>query len=556
MKGRSVTAQLRAMNALGAGEDPLDRLEEELEHYTERLEARNRLATAPRRSRQQVEVEAAALGVHPATVYRDLAATAGKATLRDIAPKKAGFPAGQSRLHPRQDEIIDHWLWTYYLQPAQPSLSETSRKIGDQCEDEGFSRPTRAAVIRRRDQISEVERLARREGRKVAEKRIPKPGRLHVLVPLEMYQIDHTLVDVIVISSETAAPIGRPWLTVVIDVCTRMVVGFTIGLDAPSIVRAGEAMALAISPKAAWLQAHGLEHRWLPSGLPKCAHADNGSDFRAKAFRRALMNEGVKVVYRPKRKAHWGGHVERLIGTLMGACRILPGRTMRSPEVRGEYDSKASARLSLDDLQAWAAEQIIGKYNNSPHSALGGRSPNQVWTELSPPSDPILPTDFAQFRIDLLPDEPRTIQPQGIRWQDEDYYSEAVGALLLQGKRAVLIKYDPRDRSEIYVRGLDGRYAPVPLRFTPQAPLPPLWLKKAAKKTLPVASKGDPAAVRRATANAAQIVATASGRSIREGRQRERLYQQQLRAGERREQRGSERLLEDDDDSWGGAFDE
>jgi transposase InsO family protein len=48
-----------------------------------------------------------------------------------------------------------------------------------------------------------------------------------------MYQIDHTLIDVIVIDSEHRKPIGRPWLTVVMDVRTRMVVGFWVGLEPP-----------------------------------------------------------------------------------------------------------------------------------------------------------------------------------------------------------------------------------------------------------------------------------------------------------------------------------
>jgi hypothetical protein len=36
-----------------------------------------------------------------------------------------------------------------------------------------------------------------------------------------LVQIDHTLVDVIVVDEIERKPIGRPWLTLVVDVATR-----------------------------------------------------------------------------------------------------------------------------------------------------------------------------------------------------------------------------------------------------------------------------------------------------------------------------------------------
>ena len=36
--------------------------------------------------------------------------------------------------------------------------------------------------------------------------------------PLELMQIDHTLADVIVVDEIDREPIGRPWLTLAIDV--------------------------------------------------------------------------------------------------------------------------------------------------------------------------------------------------------------------------------------------------------------------------------------------------------------------------------------------------
>ena len=54
--------------------------------------------------------------------------------------------------------------------------------------------------------------------------------------PLDVVQIDHTIVDLIVVDEVTRTPIGRPVLTLAIDIHTRVVTGFYLGLDHPSYV--------------------------------------------------------------------------------------------------------------------------------------------------------------------------------------------------------------------------------------------------------------------------------------------------------------------------------
>ena len=55
--------------------------------------------------------------------------------------------------------------------------------------------------------------------------------------------------DVIVVDEEHRQPIQRPSLTVVIDVYSRMVLGFAIYLEKPSAFTAGLAIAHAVLPK-------------------------------------------------------------------------------------------------------------------------------------------------------------------------------------------------------------------------------------------------------------------------------------------------------------------
>jgi hypothetical protein len=50
---------------------------------------------------------------------------------------------------------------------------------------------------------------------------------------MDLVQIDHTWMDVVVVDREWRLPIGRPWLTLAIDVASRAVAGFSVSLEAP-----------------------------------------------------------------------------------------------------------------------------------------------------------------------------------------------------------------------------------------------------------------------------------------------------------------------------------
>ncbi len=66
---------------------------------------------------------------------------------------------------------------------------------------------------------------------------------------------------------------------------------------------------------------------WSTAGLPETVHSDNAADFRSRAFARACREEGIKSVFRSMGAPHYGGHIERLIGTTMERVDFfIPGR--------------------------------------------------------------------------------------------------------------------------------------------------------------------------------------------------------------------------------------
>ena len=52
-------------------------------------------------------------------------------------------------------------------------------------------------------------------------------------------------------------------------------------------------------------------------------HLDSAKEFRSEALRRGCEQYGIAIDYRPVRTPQYGGHIERLIGTMMGKVHLL-----------------------------------------------------------------------------------------------------------------------------------------------------------------------------------------------------------------------------------------
>ena len=90
---------------------------------------------------------------------------------------------------------------------------------------------------------------------------------------------------------------------------------------------------------------------------------------RSRALQRGAEEYGVSLIHRPVATPHYGGHIERLIGTMMGAVHLLPGTTFSDIESRGDYDSLANSAMTLDELERWLALEILRYHASSPRRA-------------------------------------------------------------------------------------------------------------------------------------------------------------------------------------------
>ena len=373
------------------------------------------------RTLERVQKVAAVVRKHPATVYRWIEAYERSERISAFL-RKGRSDRGKSRLSKEVDAIVETAI-KKILTAERPAAAAVIEEVQLQCFKSGIKDTPHDDTIRQRiAALPDRLKLEKRKGRKAAAEKYEPikghfPGADH---PLAVAQIDHTPMDVIVVDEEHRLPIQRPSLTVVIDVYSRMVLGFAIYLEKPSAFTAGLAIAHAVLPKENWLAGVGVQAEWPCWGKMRTIHCDNAKEFRGTVIGRACQDHDIAVEHRPPREPRYGGHIERGFGTWLTRARRLKGTTFSNVEQKGDYDSEARAVMTRAELEKWFTIYVAKVYANTFHRGIK-TTPLARYKEgiLGTDSRPGigLPDRIAEptaFMLDFMPFEERTIQEYGV----------------------------------------------------------------------------------------------------------------------------------------------
>jgi putative transposase len=255
-------------------------------------------------------------------------------------------------------------------------------------------------------------------------------------------------------------------------------------------------MALAMCPKEEWLILHGVDAEWPIWGRPKLIVTDNGPEFQSRDFERAMQKFGIDMEFRPVGLAHFGGHVERVQGTLLREIHDLPGTTFANIAERKEYDSEGRAVMTLGEFERQLLKLICNEYHRRPHSSIG-MPPLRKWelgifgsADSGGIGMPPRPGDRTEILLNFLPSFERTIQNDGVSLENLRYYDDClrpwIGMLddeTERGRRH-LFRRDPRDVSKIWFFDPDLKvYFKVPLADA-SAPSFSVWEHRRAKEAV------------------------------------------------------------------------
>ncbi len=427
--------------------------------------------------------------VSVATLYRWLNRYDQTENKSSLVPALNNRGKGFGRLPEEIEAIIKGSIEDVYLTKQKKSLRKVCLEVIARCKTAKLKPPHANTIRNRINFLSEELKLQFRSGKPAAAEKFEPhkggfPGADH---PLAVVQIDHTKLDILVVDKEHRLPVGRPWITLAMDIHSRVVLGFYISFDPPGALAVGMAICNSILPKEMLLDRLNVTGEWPCYGIMRTIHADNAKEFRGQTLLRACSEYNIQLNWRPVKKPHWGGHIERILGTFLKELHELPGTTFSNPKNRKYYDSGKEAVFTIEELEQWLTTFIINVYHEKIHSGIG-QSPIHKWKTGLLGSDtqiamgiPKRISDERKLRLDFLPFEERTVQEYGVLIDYIYYYHDVLrkwvnslepGNLKSKRRRKFIFKRDPRDISVINFFDPDLKeYFPIPYKNTALPPI-------------------------------------------------------------------------------------
>lgn len=325
------------------------------------------------------------------------------------------------------------------------------------CEEQGIAAPsykTFAQTIQNRPQAEQVQK---RQGKRAAyqhetfyqELSLTTPR--HGDRPFEIGHIDHTLLDIELVCSQTGRNLGRPWGTFLSDAFSRRLLAVTLTFDPPSYRACMMALRVCV-------QRH--------SRLPQTVVVDGGREFESVYFETLLARYECSKKTRPGAKPRFGSVCERLFGTtntrfiynLLGNTQIT--RNVR--QVTKSVSPQEQACWTFGPFYTRLCEWAYEVYDTLEHPALG-QSPRDAFAMGMARGglrlQRMIPSDET-FRMLTLPTTRKgtaKVMPHlGVKINALCYWSD----VLLDpeaGMTQVPVRYDPFDAGIAYAF-IQGRW--------------------------------------------------------------------------------------------------
>lgn len=304
------------------------------------------------------------------------------------------------------EAVVDEVLATHYLKLNGVSAKKAHSIIGSQIQQTNMLKgtslvvPSESTVLRRVQSISPYICDLKRLGPGYARNnwRYSLKGDQSTRI-LERVEIDHTLLDIWVLDPRTGIPLGRPWITLVIDRFSGYLLGLYISFYGPSVATVASAIKESVYPKGRYMELLGSPQlMWTAMGCAECYVVDNGLEFHAQQFQRIAWDLRSDLIYNPVRSPWYKAAIERAI---METNRALPlqGKVHRPLANAVRIDPAKSAAVMFDDLCVCLVEWASQVHPLKIHPKTLVR-PWDLWEDdraLMPP--PALPLNLSGLEL-------------------------------------------------------------------------------------------------------------------------------------------------------------
>lgn len=382
--------------------------------------------------------------------------------IRALVPATLGRGSGRSRLDGELEALIQDVLAACRAAPAYRTVRDVYLMIVQRVHAANGARspttplplPSRNTVYRRVQAAGASAILRRRPSRAEAHAAAAVQPGPRTTRPLERVEIDHTPLDLIVVDEEDRLPIGRPTVTLALDVYSGFPTGAHVGFEPAGYAAAMRCLLHSILPKEDTRARYGTIHPWPVYGLPETLVVDRAPHLIGADLTDACGQLGIHLDPAPVKRPWFKGAIERQFRTHnTGLVHTLPGTTFSTVLQRGDYDSQRHACISLTRFWEILHLYLLDVYAQDWHEGLAA-VPAQRWAQsVAAGWTPALHHDAAEVRILLGRRAVRSIQRTGIDHLCLRYQSADLDELrrALPPGVPVTVKYDPEDLGALHV---------------------------------------------------------------------------------------------------------
>jgi len=381
------------------------------------------------------------------------------------------------RLHPAVEKAIASVLRDQYYTKAKYTLRHAHdclRRELKNLASAGTILPDQASVSyqtlqRRTKDVDQYRRIASREGearaRMVCRTSMSADPATY---PLQRVEIDHTILNWVVICDRTKLPLGRPVLTAAIDAATGYIVGFYLSFYGAGVTSVTGVLRNSIAIKDDMVGPLGLKNRWLSQGLADEFVLDNGLEFHSKVFKAVCLALQIDMTYCRVRTPWLKPHVERFFADI-NWLTLARGRVSRPAANAIKVDPYKEASVTFSDLVRGLAMFVVDVHPFQINQRKLAR-PYDLFAEGLERRPPVpFPHDPEQLRRISGMSKTLTVDQGGVNLLGLPYGGPELRDIMnrMGGKFKTECRWDPDDLAYIWVRDPrdEKSWATVPCRW-------------------------------------------------------------------------------------------
>jgi putative transposase len=264
---------------------------------------------------------------------------------------------------------------------------------------------------------------------------LPEPDWL-----LERVEADTQLLHLFV-ADKNGRVIGRPYLTVFLEIKTRHVIGWHISFNPPSL----DTTLIALKASLHSDNPYG--------GLATFYIFDNGPEYIAKALRQMMLLLGAEVSFCEPGEPNQKPHIEAFFRTWSTQIvHSMSGTTFSNTTKRGDYDSEANAIYTLEQVRDFFS-RWLDTYHRDLHSELE-MSPDEAWAKCL--EHELEPRQFDQDDLRRYFWRREMVTPSSqnrVRYSNVHWHGGAVGEMAHRWplRKKLCLYYDPGDLGNAWV---------------------------------------------------------------------------------------------------------